>query len=236
MWKGTDSHGIVGSDGEVNFGKLEKQITTAIEADKRYWTENDAKIRAVSNKVGSYEEFVDIVKASHLKPLEKGDRLSDMKKFTQPWNSVVSGVNSEVSNPHEANLSKSYDGDNNRSISASDISNVNQFRRAWYKKCHSASERLDLLLGMSHDEVVRVFRTEIPGDMLGDIIQSIEEEYSESRASHIVDLLTTLSELPRFTLSLQFLSQKEANCIKSVFGKLKDSLGNVERLEEAYAN
>ena len=33
--------------------------------------------------------FRDIVKAAHLKPLEKDDRLTDMK-FTQPWNTQAS--------------------------------------------------------------------------------------------------------------------------------------------------
>lgn len=45
-------------DGEsINFNKLEKELMQAVEADARYWRENDAKIRAVTNKVASYEEF-----------------------------------------------------------------------------------------------------------------------------------------------------------------------------------
>ena len=60
-------------DGTIDFSKLEKQLLVAVEEDAKYQRENDAKFRAVAQKVGSYEEFKDIVAASHLKPLEKKD-------------------------------------------------------------------------------------------------------------------------------------------------------------------
>ena len=42
---------------EVNVNKLRKQLGEAVEADEAYWRENDAKFRAVRQKVSSYEEF-----------------------------------------------------------------------------------------------------------------------------------------------------------------------------------
>ena len=60
-------------DGTIDFSKLEKQLFVAVEEDAKYQRENDAKFRAVAQKVGSYEEFKDIVAASHLRPLEKKD-------------------------------------------------------------------------------------------------------------------------------------------------------------------
>ena len=44
-------------DKEIDFGKLERELHKAVEADARYWRENDAKFRAVNQKVGSYDEF-----------------------------------------------------------------------------------------------------------------------------------------------------------------------------------
>jgi coiled-coil domain-containing protein 103 len=44
-------------DDSINFDKLEKELTAAVEFDSRYWRENDAKFRAVAQKVASYEEF-----------------------------------------------------------------------------------------------------------------------------------------------------------------------------------
>ena len=60
-------------DGTIDFGKLEKQLLVAVDEDARYRRENDAKFRAVAQNVASYEEFKDIVAASHLKPLDKKD-------------------------------------------------------------------------------------------------------------------------------------------------------------------
>ena len=44
-------------DKEIDFKKLERELHKAVEADARYWRENDAKFRAVNQRVGSYEEF-----------------------------------------------------------------------------------------------------------------------------------------------------------------------------------
>lgn len=63
----------------IDFMKLEKEFNRAVEADAKYQRENAAKFRAVEQRVGSYEEFKDIVAASHLKPLEKKDKMG--KKF-----------------------------------------------------------------------------------------------------------------------------------------------------------
>lgn len=41
----------------INLRKLERELSNALEADKRYARENDAKFRAVNQKVASYEEF-----------------------------------------------------------------------------------------------------------------------------------------------------------------------------------
>ena len=44
-------------DDAVDFDKLEKQLEEAVELEARYWRENDAKFRAVAQKVATYEEF-----------------------------------------------------------------------------------------------------------------------------------------------------------------------------------
>lgn len=41
----------------INFSCLEKELQAALEADRKYQRENDAKFRALSQNVASYEEF-----------------------------------------------------------------------------------------------------------------------------------------------------------------------------------
>lgn len=41
----------------INFSALERELESAVEADKKYRRENDAKFRALHQKVATYEEF-----------------------------------------------------------------------------------------------------------------------------------------------------------------------------------
>uniref|UniRef100_A0A671P4D4 Coiled-coil domain containing 103 n=1 Tax=Sinocyclocheilus anshuiensis TaxID=1608454 RepID=A0A671P4D4_9TELE len=52
----------------------------------KYQKENYAKFRALNKNVASYEEFRDIVLASHLQPLDRKDISGAPRK--QPWNPV----------------------------------------------------------------------------------------------------------------------------------------------------
>jgi len=44
-------------DKTIDFKKLEHELETAVEGEARYWRENDAKFRAVNQKVATYDEF-----------------------------------------------------------------------------------------------------------------------------------------------------------------------------------
>jgi len=41
----------------VDFNKLEEEVTAAMEAEAHYYRENDAKFRAINQRVATYEEF-----------------------------------------------------------------------------------------------------------------------------------------------------------------------------------
>lgn len=41
----------------IDFSALERELRGAIESEQRYKRENDAKLRAVSQRVSSYNEF-----------------------------------------------------------------------------------------------------------------------------------------------------------------------------------
>ncbi|XP_037601936.1 coiled-coil domain-containing protein 103 isoform X3 [Cebus imitator] len=68
----------------IDFKALEKELQAALTADEKYKRENAAKLRAVEQRVASYEEFRGIVLASHLKPLERKDKMGG--KRAVPWN------------------------------------------------------------------------------------------------------------------------------------------------------
>lgn len=41
----------------INLDRLERELVTAVEADRKYSRENEAKFRAINQKVATYEEF-----------------------------------------------------------------------------------------------------------------------------------------------------------------------------------
>lgn len=45
------------SENIIDVDKLEKELVSALEADRKYSRENDAKFRAVNQRVATYEEF-----------------------------------------------------------------------------------------------------------------------------------------------------------------------------------
>ena len=45
------------SEDVINFDKLESELDAAVEADARYQRENDAKFRAIHQKVPTYDDF-----------------------------------------------------------------------------------------------------------------------------------------------------------------------------------
>ena len=43
--------------GTIDFEILETELQNAIQEDFKYWCENSAKLRAINQKVSSYNEF-----------------------------------------------------------------------------------------------------------------------------------------------------------------------------------
>lgn len=42
---------------KINVEKVEKELVSALAADRKYSRENDAKIRAITQRVATYDEF-----------------------------------------------------------------------------------------------------------------------------------------------------------------------------------
>ncbi|XP_054615032.1 coiled-coil domain-containing protein 103 [Dunckerocampus dactyliophorus] len=69
----------------IDFSALEKELRTSVESERKYKRENDAKLRAVSQGVSSYQQFRDIVLSCHLRPLQRHDK----NPSKQPWNPLL---------------------------------------------------------------------------------------------------------------------------------------------------
>ncbi|XP_075225825.1 dynein axonemal assembly factor 19 isoform X2 [Lycorma delicatula] len=158
------------STSKINFSDLHEELKKAIENDKRYWLENDAKFRAVNQHVSSYEEFRNIVKASHLKPIEHKNLLGNCKGCI--WNTVSShktenfsaGEKQKVMDQQE--LKNNFVSDNSECNSVATDGFIKKFR-----SCTTVEERFQLLQSICSSDSQVLFKTEIPVGLLGEIIE-----------------------------------------------------------------
>lgn len=204
-------------DDHLDFGKVEKEAKSLVDYDGRYWVENSAKIRAVEQRVATYDEFREIVMAAHLKPLEKEDKISSMGTFTQVWNQSALRKSQKDAGPDEAE-------GNSKELKSQSSLQIPQtgpeFLQRWKRECGSMSQKKDFLFAVGPSKMCELFKTDISGGLLGEFVECFLHEFSESQALTTVELLEALSTSQRFSLSLVFLSKKEKENLLALFDKL----------------
>ncbi|XP_072270789.1 dynein axonemal assembly factor 19 [Pyxicephalus adspersus] len=190
----------------LNFRELEKELANAVAADEKYRRENDAKFRAIHQKVASYEEFRDIVLASNLKPLERKDKIGGDRK--QPWNPTATTSGSS----REAVCTVLQE-------SPSEPKNAFEFTRDWRRV--DVKRRYDLLLRIGAGKLSQIFHAEVCSALLGEILQVLEENFHCAHWQEVLDILNCLANTQRFDLNLVFLSKAEQGSCRELFGKLQ---------------
>ncbi|XP_061080555.1 coiled-coil domain-containing protein 103 [Conger conger] len=200
----------MGDSEVINFSALEKELQAALEADRKYRRENDAKFRAIHQNVGSYEEFRDIVLASHLKPLEKTDKTGQRR---QPWNPLAS----RAGKPGTAGCAT-------LEASAFRPGTAAEFGRDWRRSGGSVEERYRLLLSLGGAGVRRTFSTEVGAGLLGEFLLVLAGGLRRGDAGAVVSLLHGLAHTGRFSLGLAFLSPGERAACAGLLGRLQDIL------------
>lgn len=195
---------------DIDMNKLEIELETAIAKDEKYQRENDAKFRAVHQKVSSYDEFRDIVLASHLRPLDKKDISGGMKY--QAWNTVASSKSQATS---DVNMNKTSDSWEIPKTSA-------EFDKIWKHYCISPEQKFDLLLKVGSTRLKDLVKIECP---LGEIISAIKSSVSYSANSEIVlDILEVITHAKRFSLSLDFLDNNEKRDLDYILASCKSEI------------
>ncbi|CAL8238303.1 unnamed protein product [Lota lota] len=83
-------------DEVIDFVSLERELWCAVQEEQKVQRENSAKLRAVSQRLATYQEFRDIVLSCHLKPLDQKERRGTGR---HTWNPLVSPSNHSPSVP-----------------------------------------------------------------------------------------------------------------------------------------
>ncbi|KAJ1527273.1 hypothetical protein ONE63_008794 [Megalurothrips usitatus] len=217
---------------DIDFTELEKELEAAIDQDTRYWLQNEAKISAVNQRVATYDEFRDIVKAAHLKPIKKkditGNNDTSSSRGSFVWNSIASSKKRPT-----ADRQDKHDMENDvypRSATnpvdlQKALSSTSEFMQMW-RSIDGSERRYAALQQIGTGAIGRLFSTtEIPVGLLGEILEAaLYFRESTNEICFVVKMLETLTKAKRFCLTLEFLSSGEKATCKQLLSKLNSSL------------
>ena len=211
---------------EINFSKLERELSAAVEADKKYSRENAAKFRAVEQRVGSYEEFRNIVLASNLQPLEKKDIYSDAK-VKQPLNAMCTSKERQLRLPKDASENDGIMGQN---IIIEEPVSADSFMKTWKRSLTTNLSRFTYVIQLQTSVMAKILTSESIGNLIGEIISTLDACFESVHLAKILEVLTSLSLSKRFSLSIQFLSKSEKTALANLFEKLATDANKEEKI------
>ncbi|KAF1395793.1 hypothetical protein FQV23_0014951, partial [Spheniscus humboldti] len=195
-------------DGALDPVALERELRAAVAADERRERENDAKLRAVRQRVPSYEEFRNIVLASHLKPLEKKDKMG--KRRNVLWNPCAAHAKA----PQASDVEIPQELDQLPRTSA-------EFYRDWRRCLKSRKEKYQLLLELGGKALGRIFQADLGFGLLGEFLTVLAENVCHEDRDAILQILQSLSGTKRFGLNMDLLSEPEKESSRDLFRKLR---------------
>lgn len=210
---------------------LEREYDQAVVFETHKKNVNDAKMRAVHQKVPSYEEFEQMVLGADLKPLAKGDRgkttlleglrPNDPNRFA-PRETFASASLGEEGTFAQKGLS-AFGRDTTMCTSGP------HFEQMWRRdKTPAARFRLLEHMPAVPAEWSALFPAGLDPSVLADLVTlyagtwapaeggGTTEAAPSFRPSHAAASLVGLSTTPRFALSLQLLSKKELEALSGV--------------------
>ncbi|XP_045841423.1 coiled-coil domain-containing protein 103 [Meles meles] len=193
----------------IDFKALEKELQAALTADEKYKRENAAKLRAVEQRVASYEEFRGIVLASHLKPLERKDKIGG--KRTVAWN--CRATQRETSQDEATEVSQE------KTLFQPETSA--DFYRDWRRHLRSGPERYEALLQLGGPKLGHLFQTDVGFGLLGELLVALADQVRPVDRLVVLGILRSLAGTGRFALNLSLLSPTERERCRGLFQKLQ---------------
>ena len=191
--------------------RIEAELNSVLEQDSRYWRENDAKFRAVAQNA-TYEQFEEIVKASHLKPLDKEDKTPVGKPKQTIWNSVTNS-----SKPVSNSIESLGDFQN---ASLIEPKTVKDFQVGW--NATEPESRWRYLESLGIAKLKNILVTEVPSELTVDLVNICLKESRVNDNAFVLKLLKVLTETKRFSLNIQFLSEPEKQAVCLLINRLKE--------------
>ncbi|XP_071447135.1 dynein axonemal assembly factor 19 [Hetaerina americana] len=213
--------------GPIDLSKLEAQLRLAIEEDEKYKREDAAKFRAIEQSK-TYEEFRNIVKASHLKPLDKHESLCPRDMKPASWN-IRAGKNLRAPSFERVTSAistcASDTGQKLDEILGKELG-YEKFHELWLLCSEDLEGRLKLLekaflvdkIFKGHDLSV-----DLISEIMGTLNESLNQDLKNSNEAYdfVIKVMMSVCSTPRFSLHMLLLSETERSVIDQLKEKVK---------------
>ncbi|NWI95436.1 CC103 protein, partial [Pitta sordida] len=180
----------------------------ALAEDERREREGEAKLRALRQRVPGYREFRDIVLASHLKPLEKKDRLGERRNVL--WNPCAAPARAAPPCPEEIPQELAH-------LPGTAL----ELHRDWRRCLKTGTEKYQFLLELGGEALGRIFQADVGFGLLGEFLTVLAENIQPGDRAAVLHILHSLAGTERFGLNLELLSPSERERSRDLFQRLQ---------------
>ncbi|NWX46759.1 CC103 protein, partial [Steatornis caripensis] len=149
-----------------------------------------------------------IVLASHLKPLEKKDKMGQRRNVL--WNPCAAHVKA----PQASDVEIPQELDQLPRTSA-------EFYRDWRRYLKSGKEKYQFLLELGGEALGRIFQADLGFGLLGEFLTVLAGYVCHEDREAILQILQSLLGTKRFGLNVDLLSESEKESSRDLFRKLR---------------
>ncbi|NXJ01982.1 CC103 protein, partial [Psophia crepitans] len=154
-----------------------------------------------------------IVLASHLKPLEKKDKLGTRRNVL--WNPCAARGKA----PQAIDVEIPQELDKLPRTSA-------EFYRDWRRCLKSGKEKYQFLLELGGEALGRMFQADLGFGLLGEFLAVLAENVCREDRGAVLQILQSLAGTKRFGLNVDLLSESEKESGRDLFRKLWSMSGD----------
>lgn len=211
--------------------KTSKELANAVEDEWKRQVIDDAKHRAVRQHE-DYETFKNMVSVAHLRPLQAMNT-KDHKTAAPAWSFNNAGTIERQAEAGGAPIGGS------QGVPSKPPENAMEFEKTWRRNCRTTADRYQYLCMIPDEKVAALFKVEISGTMLGEVMIALSEAFAaeedkSGRAGRVASLLQTLTRSGRFSLTVRLLAGKPKNAAEALFVELEAAGADVAAIKHAY--
>jgi len=218
---------------KASLDTLQQDMLGALEYDQKKKQVNDAKLRAVAQRV-EYDDFERLVMGAHLKPLKP--KSDDLAAVGRPFDGFVM-PKLEPSAPSTTQVPLVATAGMDATTTPPAPKSSNEFVRTWRRQCKTTAQRHAYIRQIVPETWPMLFRTELDAAIFDGVVATCGEVLL-ARADGATDapsaatarddelpwtaaLLQSIARINRFDLTLDFADKATMNTLAALFDVLQ---------------